>query len=720
MAAGAPAKNMKIACTMQASSLLGKIVGSFGGAKTDDELERLTSTLLEEVRSLLASDRQRGAELAERTLAALTADKTALKGSTRRRAFARYMDAFVDGLGVEVCSPPAMRVLLDSSANVTQKEESVVATEVLLGVLGSQQLDASEIWEQVWEDFVSNKANSVGLEQLLKDALVRFPGKMYPILSSKLKDKTSRMGVLHLLCAASLDETLGMAPVESSDTEGEGWNAPVELSALLEQVLEAAGNETRVPERTAALLAGAGLVRRLPRAEAANAVPSALSAVQRGLGAEAAAVRGAAARLFFLLYAVSPESTVSACRLWATQGGEEARMALHELMALQSLPLHPALLMGMSEEISGETGADCWDALAREGAGGAASLLNSEVVDADSDPGDALEDWAELEAALTALSLRAEELAARAGMKEGGGVALEGAPEQQILLTRLELQFERVLRRQQLMAIQRESNHDDSKSREQSNVAVRGSQSGALTTQSSSPISSTSSSLTEVAEREEYLRALLNTARMEAAHETKICAELRQQLFEERKAREEERREFLAAASKIESSLVDKTALEVSEQRVLTLEADVSGLRKQVRVQQEYERELADLQAEIAIWDQNSADKRAEVEDGRGLANEVDRLRKECLLLENLVHDAERHTEMAQGEATGAGAVVAAAKADSLRLERTCEDLRKRAATAELAARERITAVEKKYSSLQELQAGLLLQMQHFNRREQK
>ena len=204
---------------MQPMALLAQITGSF---EDEASLEAATGRLLGAVGSLLAADRLKGAEVARLAVARLTAG--GLAGTARRRSFARYMDAFADALGPQVCTPEAVRVLLESSARVTAKEESVVATEVLLGVLGSQQHAAAArpIWDQVWAEFHSNQGTAVGLESLFKLALARFPGIMYPMMCEKLHDKSLRLRTLQLLCAAVTDESTTMELFDEEEDREQG------------------------------------------------------------------------------------------------------------------------------------------------------------------------------------------------------------------------------------------------------------------------------------------------------------------------------------------------------------------------------------------------------------------------------------------------------------------------------------------------------------------
>jgi hypothetical protein len=120
---------------------------------------------------------------------------------------------------------------------------------------------------------------------------------------------------------------------------------------------------------------------------------------------------------------------------------------------------------------------------------------------------------------------------------------------------------------------------------------------------------------------------------------------------------------------------------------------------------------------ELVEWEQADTNVRIKKEDGRNEQDLLMAARAEITQLEEVVLETEKKYVAVLDEVSGLTTVTTAAKADSLRLEQEVEMLRKQIAKIAAAAQEQIDAVEDKYACLQELQSGLLLELQNQRKR---
>ncbi len=215
------------------------------------------------------------------------------------------------------------------------------------------------------------------------------------------------------------------------------------------------------------------------------------------------------------------------------------------------------------------------------------------------------------------------------------------------------------------------------------------------------------------------LRALLSTARAELYARDGVEEALRrrahqaeEELRAERERRKLESQQRQPATSDADAAL--KVQTEQQEQRIVELEAMVGELKERVREQQQFESELGLLQLESAEWDDRAAAAAAARGDGTDSASQLAAAKLEIARLEHTLLEQQTHYDQALAELAGLTAVTNSAMADAQRTDREIEEMRRTLNKMADVYQERIFAVEDKYSSLQELHAGLMLE---FSRR---
>ena len=671
------------------------------------ELELQTSILVEEVRGLAGGGE--GGEFAAGLVARVTGAADLHATTDQRRATARFLDAAVELAGAGVVTRDCAALLLQSAgAGVAAKAESVVAAEVLLGVLGATGGDGGAAWEAV---FAEARRKGVAALRLLVDALERFPGATLPQIAARLGG-ADRLLALELLGAAGLRA----APLGEAEAA---------LRAL-PPLFEAARTEKEPRVAAAALLAATGLLRAVSRRALQELLPAAAECLERGLAwamPEGAPAAAAAAALFFLLYAVVPGEALRRLSEWSGRAPAFAAAARRMLEAA-SLPLHPALL-GAEEEPPDALADESWSALL---AGVARPPPALAALPAPQQQPAADEDWLrEVEAVESQLALAAvatDALCARAGLRlpplaEGGAAAAAEEREARAaaVLARTELLFERLQRAKTVARMRHEG---------PPTVSGGGGGGGGF----GATVSSTDPDTSETEQGEEAatgaprsetatarLKSLLASARAEAAARELAEEGLRRRLHQAEAALRAERdgakaaRAAAAAAAVVATDERQTAAAEEQEQRIGELEARLAAAEGRLRGQQQYEAELAQLQYDAVEWDAAGAAARARLQDGTDPASQLMAARAEARALEEAVLEAQAHHGQALAEMAGLTAVTNAALSESLRAEREVEDLRRTMNKMMDACQERIAAVEDKYASLQELHAGLLSEL---------
>jgi hypothetical protein len=742
--------------------MLGKIVETLQQSNAPD-LELKTSALIEEVR-LAAQDGNQ--DTLGRSLVALASNLELQATSDQRRAVARFVDVAVDLAGVQVCSADSCRMLLKSVSGVAAKSESVVASEVLLGILGA---DSELAWELLWNAVVgesSRAGSSKALVRLMVDALERFPHAALPRVCGVVVDvkaaEAQRLLGLELICEAGA--------TQSGFTEPElvvEWVSSVAAAALVER-------EARLFHLF--LLALTGLLRSLTRPSLRDVIGTVLSCVERALTwshSLQASLSSAAAGLYFCAYAALPQTCLKRMHEWSDRSPLFAA-ATRNLLASRFVPLHEALICGGVDEDAppddGVTVDRCWAHLL----GKTAVPLSSSVVLERSSSGANAEEKDEedemdeeaawrremrlLEERVCELAVATESVCSRAGV---GALASAGVASMSVdssspmelrasaAAARVLLVFERLVGGKAILQAREESRFEGPRGRKGNDLQSGGETSGAGSG-GSGVVRGTSvgsgnggrggsgvsaggrgavdTDTTSADEEGEVLaptrgaalaklHALLAAARSDLAAREGAEEALRRRVMQaEDELRNERRaRKALLLKEQTDASMTTETAATASSSRELhELEAALRDAKERLRDQQQFEAELGALQLETAEWDARAAAKSAAFDDGTDAHSQLKAARLEISRLEEALLEQQAHYEQALAELAGLTAVTNSAMADTQRSEREIEEMRKTISKMTDVYQERITAVEDKYASLQEIHAGLMLE---FSRR---
>jgi hypothetical protein len=685
------------------------------------ELELKTSALIEELRFAGQTNR---AELA-RGLASLASTAELQTTSDQRRALARFLDVAVELGGVDVCSLDCCSLLLKSVSGVAAKSESVVASEVLLGILGA---NSSLAWDVVWSTIVGDsKRGTKAILQLMVEALERFPQAALPricALVQRADSAAQRMIALELLCL-----TGSAGPVLDAD---------LALDAVV-VVAKSAKVEKEAGVFNLTLLALAGLLRSVTRQMLKGHLGLVMECVERALTWThrlKAAIHSTAVSLFFCVYAALPVSSMKRLHDFSERSPVFAAAA-RSLLATRCIPLHENLLLGTvnDEENLADDGVivdDCWGKLLAKSV--VLPVGRAELEPKKHDDEEVSEWKSELECLETKvceLALSAESLCARVGVCSFSGVGtlspVDTSNAQELLVAtvtaRIQVVFEKLICSKVLMH-----------SRE--GLIVRGfGQIGAQTAGGSgNATSATEHDTTDTSADENdqettptamharsgatilRLKDLLSAAQAELALRDQLEEGLRKRShhFEEELRAEQTRRKasVQSVPSHAEAELVALS--ERQEQRISELEVIVRMQREQLHDQQQFEAELSALQLDVMEWDDRDAQLRAQKRDGSDLESQLAAARIEMMRLEEVHLEQQAHYEQALSEVAGLTVLTNTAMTDTLRTEREIEEMRRTLAKMADVYQERIAAVEDKYASLQELHAGLMLE---FSRR---
>ncbi len=683
------------------------------------ELEIKTAMLLEELRG--GSAGADGAEFVAGLVGRVAAAPELRASSDQRRAFARFVDAAVELAGAEVCSPECCRLLLQSVAGVATKAESVVASEVLLGILGGTTDGGA--WEAVWQSALAAPGSDVG--KLLVAALERFPRAAYAEVCLRLRSEgAGRVLALELLCAVGMRET--------TIAESE----PVLVTLPL--VMGVCKEDKDGRAVASGLMAMTGLVRSVTRQALHERFDAVMDCVERGLmwsqPPAAAAAQSAAVSLFFCVYSALPSQAVKRMREWSARSPSFAVVA-RRMLATRSVPLHPGLLV--AEEGSGDTVVDaCWTGLLAGAAMPPVSLYSGssrhsqhqlqqqqqqQLQQQQQTLHEDREEWKieldNLESQLASLAVSVDALCFRGGIRSfpvtGVLAPYNGDDAQEVrsaaAMARIELVYERMLRAKTLMRIQQEGYTAGAALRGNGETGLSATDHDTTDTSENEVVEETMPAITPRPESTtSRLKTLLASARSELAVREQTEEALRKRVHQAEEAlRAEETRSKAELA--VQATDVDLTALtEEQEQRIGELEAQLRIATEHLRDQQQYESELAMLQHDVMEWDERDVTARARKQDGTDLASQLEAARAEIHTLEETMLESQTHYHQALSEVAGLTAVTNTAMADSLRSEREIEELRRTINKMTDAYQERIAAVEDKYVSLQELHATLL------------
>jgi hypothetical protein len=324
--------------------MLSKMVASLSSS-TPEETDRATSGLVELLRSTAGT-----AELAQSFFERVVGTPELRQQPHQRRALARYVDAFVDCLGVECCPIGVLSILVESLCQQPALREEatsvqLVASEVLLGILSG---GLPRAWELLWTAYADGQAPV--LQALLVQALERSPMQSFAQLVGQLKNPESRFPALELICAAgrsdssllsgALDESLevfaALMPIIAEDRDARNVG-----TALLAAVIMSRAMPSRAVIASFAAFAQ-GVARALCWQDGSESATSSL-------------LMAAAAFAFFHLYSVCPSQTL----LWAraqcdgTTHPQAASFArgIRQLLSSHSVALHPGLILWSDEQL---------------------------------------------------------------------------------------------------------------------------------------------------------------------------------------------------------------------------------------------------------------------------------------------------------------------------------------------------------------------------------
>lgn len=732
--------------------LVQRIVNDFFlslSSSTTDDLEQSTNERLEEIRGLYASDAALVSDLCSSFFSRLSSLPSShvlfSSSSPHRRSFARTCDLLVDLLGPSSCPPVALKLLLESALETRAPEESVVAREVLLAVLATGE-------ERGWEMLIQAYLQTQRPEQysrILGEAFARFPKVALAKILSLLKQPSSRLSALKALAeSASSPEAASQAASEA-------------LSFLRHPEDDADGEMLAAGGAAASTLLRSADIR-----EAIRLADDAAGAAETLLcwrGSHGAQVRAAGAALLFHAYAARPRETLRRIQAGCAANPTLAA-ACGSLLGAHSVPLHPQLMLPEEAAAAvaaragqGATGMTLWTELwtSHTKVPGQYVLRTTDKEDDDATD----EPWEELQHADELITEAAEEIesiASRKGlfvlpyapnyMESERDDAVSGSRSSSVLFDaqvreswlRSQLAFERVLRTSLLARMRQEE--ESSLSRGAPTVAVAGGHSGSLGSAATHSLHGAKQSgrkalhqsatdievdtdvedADEVVQNQnasvvERLKTMLRSAREELASRDVIEGDLRARvLLLEREAEERELKMQKEKAVVEKSGEVDQleSKLGEMESRLLEAETELKHLRSQLRNQQEYERELASLQADVIDWEEHDTAARVAQHQGVDSAALLDAAKQEIVRLENSLMEAQQHYHAALGEVAGLTAVTNAAMSDVLRADKETEQMKRTLTKMAESYQERLVALEDKYANLQELHAGLLLELQ--------